>query len=216
VTLRDFLSSLRREEIAGWIRSAVVRFGALAEEFGAADRIGRVHVVNAVPAVLLGALFFAPAPPPTFHAEYDAKRYPAAALASLAKEGTGRIFTDDEWGDYLIYRLHPGGGKVFVDGRSDFYGNKFDQEYLDVMAVKYGWQRTLHKYGVDTVLLHVDAPLAGAIKESRRWRVVYDDGMAIAFRNESIVQTRSGADRGQSTARSEVVAQAQSQIHRRR
>jgi hypothetical protein len=28
----------------------------------------------------------------------------------------------------------------------------------------------------------VDSPLAGAVKESRRWRAVYDDGRAIVFR----------------------------------
>jgi hypothetical protein len=78
--------------------------------------------------------------------------------------------------------LSPQGFKVFVDGRSDFYGGKFDQEYMDVLDVKYTWQNTLDRYGVDTILLPVDAPLSGALKESHRWRVAYDDGMAIVFR----------------------------------
>jgi hypothetical protein len=28
----------------------------------------------------------------------------------------------------------------------------------------------------------VDAPLAGAVKETKRWRAIYDDGLAIVFR----------------------------------
>ena len=82
----------------------------------------------------------------------------------------------------MIYKLSPLGFKVFVDGRSDFYGGKFGQDYIDVMNVKYNWQQTLDRYGVDTILMPSDAPLAGALKESRRWRVAYDDGMAIVFR----------------------------------
>jgi hypothetical protein len=92
------------------------------------------------------------------------------------------VFTSDQWGDYLIYHLSPKGTKVFFDGRSDFYGGKFCQDYTDVFNVKYNWEQTLARYGVDTILLSPDAALAGAIKESSRWRVTYDDGHAIVFR----------------------------------
>jgi len=92
------------------------------------------------------------------------------------------VFTNDEWGDYLIYRLSPVGLKVFVDGRSDFYGEKFGQAYIDLMNVKYDWESKLRQYGVDTILLPVATPLASAVKESRNWRVTYDDGVSIVFR----------------------------------
>jgi hypothetical protein len=35
---------------------------------------------------------------------------------------------------------------------------------------------------VDTVLLPVDTALAGALKQSARWRPVHQDGTAIVFR----------------------------------
>jgi hypothetical protein len=105
-------------------------------------------------------------------------------------EPNQRIFTHDEWGDYLIYKLSPRGFKVFVDGRSDFYGGKFGQEYIDVLEVKYNWQQTLDRYRVDTILLPCDAALSGALKESRRWRVAYDDGMAIVFRPAALAGAR--------------------------
>jgi hypothetical protein len=105
-------------------------------------------------------------------------------------EPNQRIFTDDEWGDYLIYKLSPRGFKVFVDGRSDFYGGKFGQDYIDVLEVKHNWQETLDRYGVDTILLPCDAALTGALKESRRWRVAYDDGMAIVFRPAALAGAR--------------------------
>src|SRR6202035_431150 len=54
--------------------------------------------------------------------------------------------------------------------------------YIDVLEVKYNWQQTLDRYGVDTILLPCDAALTGALKESLRWRGAYDDGMAIVLR----------------------------------
>ena len=51
------------------------------------------------------------------------------------------------------------------------------------MGVKYGWEKTLGRFGVDTILLPPNAPLTGALKESRNWRVVYDDGVALVFRS---------------------------------
>jgi hypothetical protein len=94
-----------------------------------------------------------------------------------------RIFTNDEWGDYLIWRLYPT-DKVFVDGRSDFYGSAFEEKYIDVLNVKYDWERILDGFGVDTILLPVGAPLSGALKESSHWHVVYDDGVALIFRSQ--------------------------------
>jgi hypothetical protein len=113
-----------------------------------------------------------------------------AAAAEPLFEPSERIFTHDEWGDYLIYKLSPRGFKIFVDGRSDFYGGKFGQEYIDVLEVKYNWQQTLDRYGVDTILLPCNAALTGALKESRRWRVAYDDGMAIVFRPAALAGAR--------------------------
>src|SRR5262245_28457674 len=129
---------------------------------------------------LAAALLWAPNPPKKFRAEFDPTRYPAAALASL-RQGAARIFTNDEWGDYLIWSLYPS-HRVFVDGRSDFYGNDFEEAYADVIKVKHGWEDILGRFGVDTILMPPDEPLTGALKESRRWSVVYDDGISVVFR----------------------------------
>jgi hypothetical protein len=82
----------------------------------------------------------------------------------------------------MIYRLYPR-TRVLIDGRSDFYGAEFEKKVLSVENVNYDWQRTLTEFGVDTVLLPPSAPLCGALKESSRWRLVYDDGAALVFRS---------------------------------
>jgi hypothetical protein len=129
--------------------------------------------------LLVAALLYAPHPPEKFRSEFDPKSYPAGALAMLGRAPSAHIFTHDEWGDYLIWTGH----KVFVDGRSDFYGDDFEEQYIDVLNVKYGWEKTLSRFGVDTILMPPTAPLTGALKESSRWQVVYDDGIALVFRS---------------------------------
>ena len=52
------------------------------------------------------------------------------------------------------------------------------------MGVKYGWEKTLAAFGVNTILIPPDAPLTGALKESSEWHVVYDDGISLVFRSE--------------------------------
>ncbi len=169
------------EASAGWLRSVAVRVQSLSAEVGETDRIGRLHVSSVAALAVVAAIMYTPAPPEKFRAEYDPKRYPAKAIEFLGGAGIqNRIFADDEWGDYLVYRLYP--TRVFVDGRSDFYGPKFCQRYIDILNVTYDWQKTFDQYAVDTVLLPASTPLASTIKESHKWRVVYDDGLAVVFR----------------------------------
>jgi hypothetical protein len=191
VPMVAWLKALAEGPIAGWLRTVFETFVDIGEELNPMERLWRLHVAPVVVMLLLAVAIASPMAGIKFKAEYDPETYPQKALAALYPDGPGgssplgpaqRIFTDDEWGDYLIYKLSPQGTRVFVDGRSDFYGGKFGQDYIDTMDVKYTWQQTLDRYGVDTILLPTNAALAGALKESRRWRVAYDDGVAIVFR----------------------------------
>jgi len=91
-----------------------------------------------------------------------------------------RVFTNDEWGDYLIYKLYPK-QRVFVDGRSDFYGEEFSLRYLDVLNGRWDWSEILAKHDVDAILLPTDAGLASTLKETQSWKPVYDDTRTILF-----------------------------------
>lgn len=179
--LTEWLRALSMAPVADWMRRAAAAVEEIGAEIGPLERSWRLHMVSAAAVVLLALAMNSPGAGKKLLVSYDPEKYPEKAL-TLLSQPEQRIFTDDEWGDYLIYKLSQQGTKVFVDGRSDFYGEKFNQAYVDVLNVKYTWPRTLERYGVDTLLLHADAPLAGAVKESARWRVVYDDGLAIVFR----------------------------------
>jgi len=180
--LQQLVVELPGKNLANWLRLGAARLQRFAADFGETDSIPRVHIASAAAVGLLAALFYAPNAPAKCRAEYDRRQYPAKAVAMLQRAGASdTIFTEDAWGGYLIYRLYPT-NKVFIDGRSDFYGSTFNEKYLDVMNVRYDWEKNLDQYHVNTILLPPTASLASTLKESRRWRPVYDDGVAIVFR----------------------------------
>jgi hypothetical protein len=178
-TLEEFAALALESRGAAWIRKSARCLAELGREYLAMDGAGRFPVAGTAALALVFALSYMPGSTPLLRAEFDPQKFPQAAAESLRAED--RIFTTDQWGAYLIYRFYPN-QKVFIDDRSDFYGAEFCSRYLTIVNVRYDWERSLKRYGVDTVLLPVDAALAGTLKESARWRPVYDDGVAILFR----------------------------------
>ena len=179
--VNEMLSNLERARMAAWLQRILAGFRNTGQEFAETDRIWRLHLVSIVAALVLALLLASPGASGKLKAEYDPKRYPSNALSLLRANPDARIFTDDEWGDYLIYQLYPK-QKVFVDGRSDFYGQAFEEKYLSLMEVKYDWEQSLDRYHIDTIVLSTSTALASTIKESRNWRSVYDDTVAIVFK----------------------------------
>jgi len=175
------MRNLAAAPVAAWLRNLTARINRVMRETSETDAIGRWHLASLAGVALVAALLYAPHPPKGFRAEFDPTRYPADAVSALRQYPAARVFTFDQWGDYLIYRLYPR-SRVFVDGRSDFYGEDFETKLLEVLNVNYGWDQTLARFAVDTVLMPPTSPLTGALKESCRWRVVYDDGVALVFR----------------------------------
>lgn len=210
-----WLARVPQLEVAGWLRTAGVRFNEVVAKTSETDALPRWHLLSGAGIALVAALLFAPSPPKTFRADYDPKAYPAGAIDYLRHNLSARVFTNDEWGDYLIWRLYPG-GRVFVDGRSDFYGSDFENKYIDVLNVGNDWESILARFGVDTILLPPSAPLSGVLKETSRWRVVYEDSVAVIFRSEkqtggnsiSVAIVGGGAGRGREVMRSTANDQA--------
>ena len=102
----------------------------------------------------------------------------AAADFILRTKPEGNMYSSDQFGGYLIYRLHPQ-FKVFVDGRSDFYrqGSVLD-DYDRIVTIKPQWSELLEKYDIRWMALRRDEPLAMIAIASGGWRSVYEDTVA--------------------------------------
>jgi hypothetical protein len=179
--LQEMLRRLEEIPVAAWLHRFVAGFKNTAAEFDETDRMWRLQALSAVTVAMLALLIANPNASKKLKPEYDPEKYPAKALSVLRADPNSRIFADDEWGDYLLFNLYPG-HKVFVDGRDDFYGQDFEQKYLDEMTVKYDWEQYLNRYKIDTVVLSTTSALASVIKESCHWHPIYDDTVAIVFK----------------------------------
>jgi hypothetical protein len=93
---------------------------------------------------------------------------------------SSRVFTSDQWADYLIFHHFPR-QRVFVDGRSDFFGPALGDAYLALQAGRWDYAGLLRQWRIDVVLAPAEWPLATLLKRDPEWRLVSDDGQALLF-----------------------------------
>lgn len=91
-----------------------------------------------------------------------------------------RIFSSDQWSDYLIFRAFPA-VRVFFDGRSDFFADWRGQQYLDLMSGAPDCARILDREAIDFALVPSTWSLAGVLRHDSGWRTVDADRQAILF-----------------------------------
>jgi hypothetical protein len=115
-----------------------------------------------------------------FRSEFNPKNFPLQAISVAHRAGFERLYTVDQWADFLIYRYYPA-QRVFLDGRTDFYGMDVVRKYQHIMSAQYNCEDLLKKYAVDGVMVKSDAPLATVLKGSRHWRLLSDDGATLVF-----------------------------------
>ena len=190
--LTSWISDLRNSDV-NWIRHYTGVLNKFFSEVNVMEGIPRLHLVSGAAVWLAGSLLYAPVPGLKFQAEYSATTFPVRAVDELQKRNlTSRVFSTDDWSGYVIYRLYPR-VRVFLDGRSDFYGPQLGEEFSDILSAKAGWDGHLKKYGIETVLLHSNSSLSIAMKGSNQWRCIYEDDVASIFHAPSGQQQVSAA-----------------------
>jgi len=118
-------------------------------------------------------------------ARFSEKRFPVGAVDVLQRGHIeGPIFTPDDWGGYLIYRLYPV-ARVVADDRHDLYGEQFFKNYLKLVRVEPGWEKVLQDNHAIWVLVPVNSALGGTLVERTNWIVVYRDDVAILLEKKS-------------------------------
>jgi hypothetical protein len=94
-----------------------------------------------------------------------------------------RVFSSDQWSDYLIFQLYPA-VRVFFDGRSDFFGPWRGKSYQELMGGEMDSPAILDREDVEWALLPKDWPLTGLLRRNSQWRIADADGQAVLFERD--------------------------------
>jgi hypothetical protein len=162
-----------------WARGkAKTSFAVILDQLGK-DLLPSFRRVTIWPVFLLGIL--AVLPRVSWPTDFTAELFPVKTIQQQQETlASGRLLTTDQWGDYLIFHFAPK-LKVFIDGRSDFYGSEFGNDYFRLMQGAWDWDTILRKYRFDVALLPLEWPLGSLLKQDREWQLVSDDGKALLF-----------------------------------
>lgn len=144
----------------------------------ARDTVPQFRRSSLWPAFAVASLLVVPGHWPT---DFPAVRFPIPTIEKFsARFPQARLLTVDQWADYLLFRFYPR-VRVFVDGRSDFYGPQIGKDYLRLLSGQHNWRTLLDRYRFDLILIPPDWALATLLKEDRQWKLLADDGAALLF-----------------------------------
>jgi hypothetical protein len=125
--------------------------------------------------------------PQNWPTDLSEKYFPRGVVREFADQlAASHVFTTDQWGDYLLWTGYPR-QKVFIDGRSDFFGEKIGSDYAVISNGQPGWRERLDSYGVDMILVPPQTPLVELLLLRGGWRVLHRDSDAIL-----LARTRAG------------------------
>jgi hypothetical protein len=98
----------------------------------------------------------------------------------------GLMFNSYNWGGYILYALpeYP----VFVDGRTDLYGDALLTTYLRTALANPGWRDMLDEYAVNLVLVETGSRLALELAEEAGWRQMHEDELASIYTREAPIE----------------------------
>ena len=117
--------------------------------------------------------------------EMPQKKWPVEAVAYIQQHPDlfqGNMFNHYVWGGYLLHALPK--HLVFVDGRTDFYGESLIRQYDDTSLLHTNWLQALTQYHVSWTLLPTDQRLNLALALSPGWQCVYSNEVATIFRKQ--------------------------------
>jgi hypothetical protein len=103
--------------------------------------------------------------------------FPQAAVDWIESHPiVGRSLSEYSWGGYLIWHLPE--EKVFVDGRTDLFGDEIIGEWRQVVQAEENMLEILNQWRVDRVVLMPTRPAVSALK-NQGWVVVFQDRTSI-------------------------------------
>ena len=113
-----------------------------------------------------------------FNEQLESETLPAGAVEWIEmNHPEGKMFNHYNWGGYLIYRLWPD-YPVFVDGRTDLYGDEILTDYVEIQRSGPHALSLLDEYDVSFVLTQTGDALSSLLDCRDDWQMRYEDQIA--------------------------------------
>jgi hypothetical protein len=177
VTIAMALVSLRSAPIAAVVAMPVLAYGIDARlprarpmpaDVARARRLIEIAIAGLV--AITALLILVPADPAARSAEAVEGRFPVAATELLLESNPdARVLADYGWGGYVISRLYESGGRVFIDGRNDMYGDDLLEAYSTVRNADDGWEAIVEEHDVEALLFPPTAAIVRGFAQDAGW-----------------------------------------------
>jgi hypothetical protein len=106
--------------------------------------------------------------------------YPSAAAAFVEeKQLTGPLYNHFNWGGYLVWRLPR--LAVSMDGRGNVHDPETVRRAFDTWNGKPGWSSDQELLSSNLIIAERDIPLTQLLRLDSRWKIVYEDAIAVVF-----------------------------------
>jgi len=139
--------------------------------------VAAINLVLCVAVALLGAGVAFARVTPLAQSSAIAEAMPVGATRWLRDHAPhARILNVYGWGGWLGRELS--NARVFIDGRSDIYGDAHIRSYARAIELQTDPAQLLDRYRVDHIVFWPDSALAGWLDRNSAWRRVYTDGQA--------------------------------------
>ena len=116
---------------------------------------------------------------------------PAGALAFITEHDLrGNVLTPLMWTDYIIYHRAPE-NRVFIDSRFEMiYPDRIAQDFEDFQHNRERAAAVLASYPHDFVMLAPDAKAVPLMNDSKDWKLVYRDNIALLYARDDSAAAR--------------------------
>lgn len=112
------------------------------------------------------------------------KGFPCRAADFLWRQpASGNVWSELAWGGYLMWKLNPN-WKISLDGRNiTVYPRQVVQDHLELTSGASPDPSVLDRYPIDVCLFSRERKLVPMLKMNRDWKLIYEDDVAVMFRN---------------------------------
>jgi hypothetical protein len=116
---------------------------------------------------------------PALVGHYLVQGSPTGAIQWINDNRPGaRVLNEYNWGGYLQWAMPA--AKIFVDGRTDIFGDEVIGAWIQVVQGGDGWEDVIARYEVDLVMVMPDRALVHKLEQAG-WTKVFADEKAVIY-----------------------------------